>query len=137
VPPYQVKSPAQVEEELDRELEHLEALTNGGWSPKAQGDLQGFDTVAETAANAEADWKIEQARAKVVLADRDAGGRKEAEHLMDARILSAKADLYRAYKVTGAVKDSHLEALRTARAQVDAARTKCANRRGEGTGGQS
>jgi hypothetical protein len=135
--PYRVKSPAEVEEELDLELEHLEALTNGGHSPKAGGDVPGFDAVAEAAANAEADWKIAAAKAKVVMANRDAGGRKEAEHLMDARILDAKGDLYRAYKVTAASRDAHQEALRTARAHVDAARTKCANRRGDSTGGQS
>ena len=137
MPPYRVKSPAEVEEELDLELEHLEALTNGGYSPKTQDEIPGFDDVAVTAANAEADWKITEATAKVTLADRNAGGRQEAQHLMEARILSQKADLYRAYKVTAAQKESHLEALRSARARVDAARTKCANRRGDSTGGQS
>lgn len=128
---YRIKSPAEVEEELDLELEHLECLTNGGFSPKIRAEVEGFDTVAERAANAEADWKITEATAKVTLADRNAGGRQEAQHLMEARILSQKADLYRAYKVTAASKDSHLEALRSARARVDAARTKCANRRGQ------
>lgn len=137
MPQYRVKSPAEVEEELDLELEHLEALTNGGFSPKVNDGVPGFDQVAVDAANAEADWKIEEARAKVTLADRNSGGRQEAQHLMEARILSQKADLYRAYKVTAAQKDSHLEALRSARARVDASRTKCANRRGESTGGQS
>lgn len=137
MPQYQIKSPAEVEEELDLELEHLEALTNGGHSTKVDAEVPGFDAVAVAAANAEADWKIEAARAKVKMADRDSGSRKEAEHLMDARILNAKPELYRAYKVTAAQKESHLEALRSSRARVDAARTKCANRRGESTGGQS
>lgn len=128
-----IKSPAEVEQELDLEMDHLEALTNGGFSEKVQADVLGFDVVAENAANAEADWKIEEARAKVILADRDSAGGKrgEAQHLMEARILAQKADLYRAYKVRGAAKESHLEALRSSRARVDAARTKCANRRGQ------
>lgn len=120
-------SQGEVEEALLQEVGHLEALTNGGPSPKTGESLQGYDETCESAASAEADWKIQEARFLVAQADRPREGRAEAVELRKARALSIHGDLYRAYKVTGAQKDGHKEALVTSRARLDALRTISAN----------
>lgn len=126
-----IRSSADLEDELDREMNHLSALTDGGWSEKVEEDLVGFDVIANVAANAEADWKIAEARQLVAFANQKGEGRGEAEWKVRARTLALHADLYRTYKVAGAAKESNLEAIRSCRSRVDAIRTKNANRRGQ------
>lgn len=120
---------AEVEVALMEEIGHLEALTNGGESPKTGDALQGYDETCRLAAEAEADWKIEEAKGLILQAAQGSpeGKRGEPEYLRRSRVLATKADLYRAYKVRGAAKDGHKEALVTSRARSDALRTIAAN----------
>lgn len=127
---HEVRSPSDVEHELDLELSHLDALTTGGTSDKTRQEITGFDDVARQAAEAEADWKIAEASQLVTFANQTEG-RGEAEWKVKARTLAIRKDLYRDYKVKAALKESHLEAIRSSRTRVDAIRTKCANRRGQ------
>lgn len=120
-------SQGEVETELLVEVAHLEALTNGGETPKTGEILTGYDSTCRVAAEAEAEWKIQEARFLVAQADRPREGRAEAVELRKARALSIHGDLYRAYKVGAAVKDGHKEALVTSRARLDALRTISAN----------
>lgn len=123
-------SQVEVEEGLLEEIGHLEALTNGGASPKTGDDLQGYDETCRLAAEAEADWKIEEAKGLIHQANQPPGEGKtrgEGEYMRRARVLATKPDLYRAYKVRGAAKDGHKEALVTSRARADALRTIAAN----------
>lgn len=113
------------------EVEHLEALTNGGHSPKADDDLLGYDDICSIAADAEAEWKIEEATALVAMASKKTEGRGEPEYLRKARVLSAKGDLYRSYKRGQAVKEARMEAIRTSRSRLDAVRTIAANIRNQ------
>lgn len=125
-------SQADVEAALLAEVDHLEALTNGGASPKTGDVLVGYDALCSTAAEAEADWKIEEAKALVQMASRtEAGTRGEAEYLRRARVLSIHAEKFRRYKVAGAVKESAKEALVTSRTRTDALRTISANVRAQ------
>lgn len=125
-------SQVEVETALLEEVEHLEALTNGGVSSKTDGEsLVGYDDICREAAESEADWKIEQAKGMIAQAQRTTGGRAEAKHTQEARVLATKADLYRRYKVTAAVKEGHKEALVTSRSRIDALRTIAANVRAQ------
>lgn len=126
-------SQVEVEDAMLDEVDHLEALTNGGASPKdPTGEVMvGYDQVCSMAAEAEADWKIAQARGMIAQANRRDGGRAEAKHTQEARVLAVNEDLFRAYKVTAAVKDSSKEALVTSRARIDALRTIAANVRAQ------
>lgn len=124
-------SQVEIETDLLEEVEHLEALTNGGPSPKTGEDMVGYDVTCAMAAEAEADWKIEQAKGMISQAARTAGGRAEAKHTQEARVLATKGDLYRRYKMAAAVKDGHKEALTTSRTRIDAIRTIAANVRAQ------
>lgn len=127
---HEIKSPYEIESELDVEVSHMEALTNGGYSQKSDCDLTGFDDVVAAANTAEADWKIAEAKGLIKIVNTQEG-RGEAEWKIKARVLALNDDLYRAYRMKAGAKESHLEAIRTARSHVDSARTKCANRRGQ------
>lgn len=120
---------AEVEVALMEEIGHLEALTNGGESPKTGDALQGYDETCKMAAEAEADWKIEEARGLIAMAAQPPtdGKRGESEYMRRARVLATKSDLYRAYKVRGGAKDAHKEALVTSRERANALRTIAAN----------
>ena len=125
-------SQVEVETALLEEVEHLEALTNGGVSPKTDGtDLVGYDVICTRAAEAEADWKIAQAKGMIGQAQRTEGTRAEAKHTQEARVLATHADLFRSYRVTAAVKDGAKEALVTSRSRIDALRTIAANVRAQ------
>lgn len=128
-------SQVEVEAALQDEIDHLEAITNGGTSPKFEDGqaLLGFDSICSMAADAEADWKIEEARYIVQATDRPPGGksRPEAKHVMEARALALHAEKFRAYKRTAGAKDATKEALNTARARVNALQTISANVRGQ------
>lgn len=120
-------SQVEVETDLMEEVEHLEALTNGGHSPKSDADLLGYDDICDLAADAEADWKITEANTLIALAAKKTEGRGEPEYLRRARVLQAHGDLYRSYKKAGAVKESRKEAMTTSRNRLDAVRTIAAN----------
>lgn len=126
-------SQVEVEEELLQRGEHLEALTSGGVSPLFPDDdpFEGYDDLCEAAADAEADWKIQEASALVHLADRpkEEGKRGEPEYLRKARVLALHKDKFRAYKMTAAERDGRKEALTTTRTRMDALRTVAANQR--------
>ena len=125
-------SQVEVEGALMEEVDHLEALTNGGASPKTGDVLLGYDEVCQEAAEAEATWKIEEAKGLILqAAHAPEGKRAEPEYLRRARVLASKADLYRAYKIKAGVKDSHKEALVTSRNRADALRTIAANIRSQ------
>ena len=124
-------SQVEVEGALLDEVEHLEALTNGGQSPKSGEDFVGYDDICRMAAEAEADWKIAQAKGMIGQAQRTEGTRAEAKHTQEARVLATHADLFRAYRVTAAVKDGAKEALVTSRSRIDALRTIAANVRAQ------
>jgi len=129
-----MKSQGEIEEDLQAEIDHLEAITNGGESPKFPGDtLTGFDSVCEMAGDAEADWKIAQAKGLIAQNDKPPGGRTrpEAKHIMEARVLAMNEEKYRAYKRTAAAKDAGKEALNSARARVNALQTMSANVRSQ------
>ncbi len=123
-------SQVEVETELLGWVDHLEVLTNGGHSEMVDADFEGYDDLCDAAAGAEADWKIAEANGLIAQANRtEEGKRGEPEYLRKARVLALKADEYRAYKMTAAVKESRKEALVTTRARCDALRTVCANTR--------
>lgn len=124
-------SQVEVEGALLDEVEHLEALTNGGTSPKSATEFVGYDEVCRLAAEAEADWKITQAKGMIGQAQRTEGGRAEAKHTQEARVLATHGELFRAYRVTAAVKDGAKEALVTSRSRIDALRTIAANVRAQ------
>lgn len=128
-------SQVEVEAALQDEIDHLEAITNGGTSPKFDDGttLVGFDQICQMAADAEADWKIEEARYIIGATDKPPGGRSrpEAKHVMEARALALNAEKFRAYKRTAGAKDATKEALNTARARVNALQTISANVRGQ------
>jgi len=120
-----------VENELLGWVDHLEVLTNGGHSEMVDAEFEGYDDLLDQAAEAEADWKIQEASELVALADRprEEGKRAEAEYLRKARVLALHRDKFRAYKMTAAVREARKEALVTTRARCDALRTVCANTR--------
>lgn len=121
----------EIEEELDLERDHLEAITNGGYSPKVDAEVDSFFATTEAAATAEADWKIAEATEKVKAANAARGSRGEAQHVIEARAMKLHEKKYRAYKMTAARKEAHKEALSTQRSILDAVRTKAANHRGQ------
>lgn len=120
-----------VENELLGWVDHLEVLTNGGHSGMVEADFEGYDDLCEKAAEAEADWKIKEASELVALADRPPaeGKRADPEYVRKARVLALHRDLFKAYKMTAAVKEARKEALVSTRARCDALRTVCANTR--------
>lgn len=126
-------SQVEVEAELLDRGEHLEALTTGGVSPLFPDDppFEGYDDLCEAAAEAEADWKIQEASSIVSLANkpREEGTRAEPEYLRKARVLALHHEKYRHYKRTGAERDARKEALTTTRDRMDALRTVAANQR--------
>lgn len=124
-------SQVEVETALLEEVDHLEALTNGGTSPKTGSQFMGYDEVCTLAAEAEADWKIAQAKGMIGQAQRTEGGRAEAKHTQEARVLATHGDLFRTYRVSAAVKDGAKEALVTSRSRIDALRTIAANVRAQ------
>lgn len=121
-------SAVEVENALQDEVDHLEALTNGGTSPKIESDLSGYDDACRSAAEAEAEWKITQAKGLIGIV---AGGNKDRRDIQEARVLVLHRDLYRAYKLTGGAKEAHKEALLTSRARIEALRTIAANVRAQ------
>lgn len=122
-------SQVEVETALLEEVDHLEALTNGGESPKGPSDiLKGYDDVCTEAAEAEADWKIDFATQMVTFAN---GASKERRDLQEARATAIHKDKLRARLLKAAVKDAHKEALVTSRTRIDALRTIAANVRAQ------
>ncbi len=121
----------EVEAELLGWVDHLEVLTNGGHSEMVDAIFEGYDDLCDQAAEAEADWKIQEASELVALADRpkEEGKRGDPEYLRKARVLALHREKFKAYKMTAAQKEARKEALVTTRARCDALRTVCANTR--------
>lgn len=122
----------EVEEMLMEEVDHLEALTNGGPSRKTGAELIGYDKVCEIAADAEVDYKLAFAQGMIGQAGRTGpSGRAERRDIQEARVLRTHAEDYRNYKRAAAAKDATKEALATSRARADAIRTIAANIRAQ------
>jgi hypothetical protein len=126
---------SQVETETDllEWVDHLEALTTGGVSPKFPEDdpFEGYDDLCEAAATAEADWKIAEANELVALADRprEEGTRGDPEYVRKARVLAIHRDKFRAYKMADAKVEARKKALAAVTTRCDSLRTVCANTR--------
>lgn len=124
-------SQVEVEQALMEEADHLEALTNGGTSPKTGTEFMGYDAICELAAETEADWKINFAEGMILQASKPAEGRGERRDLQEARVTKTHAEDLRAYLKAKAVKDAAKEALVTSRTRIDAIRTIAANVRAQ------
>lgn len=127
-------SQVEVETDLLEWVEHLEVLTTGGLSPKFPDEadaFEGYDDLCEKAAQAEVDWKVQEASALVAQADkpREEGKRGEPEYLRKARVLALHRDKFEAYKMTDAKVEARKKALASVTTRCDALRTVCANTR--------
>ena len=126
---YRPKGQAEIEEELENLAAHLEALTNGGYSPITGEALIGYDEILALAADAEVDYKVEFAR-RIVEEATDPPPR-DRKDLQEARATLACQDLLRTRRRADAVAASRKEALYTTRARLDAKRTQAANVRAQ------
>lgn len=111
------RSPLEVEEELQRLGDALDAATND------------YSAAAREAGQAEADYRLAEARAFVGLAN---SGRKFTEKEKQHRALIAADEEYRVWKIKDALRASTAEQLRTLRTRIEALRTEAASRRYQG-----
>lgn len=101
---YTPLNPVQVEQKLREVVRRLEAET------------EEYEAAAMAAAQAEADWKLHEARTVV---QRDGGSVAEAERT--ARVTAA--DTYRQYKITDALERAAKERLRATEGVLSALQT--------------
>ncbi len=111
------RSPLEVEEELQRLSDALDAATNA------------YATASREAGEAEADYRLAEARSFVGLAN---SGRKMTEKEKQHRALIAADEEYRMWKIKDALRASNAEHLRTLRTRIEALRTEAASRRFQG-----
>jgi hypothetical protein len=111
------RSPLEVEEELNRLAEALEAAT------------EQYRNDALAAAEAEADYKLAYSRCLVGLAN---SGRKITAGEREARAIVSAGPEFRLWKIKEASRTATGEALRTYRTRIEALRTEAASRRFQG-----